>query len=82
MNSKLAIGLAMFIAGIATQLGSLPSWLDFFTPGFIGGMLIQLSGFILSVWGGIEAKPPRSINARDRYLDKLDRRKDENNEQE
>lgn len=61
MSPKLAIGLALFISGLATQLSGIESgWVNILTPKFVSGMLIQLSGFILSVWGGIETKPSRN----------------------
>jgi hypothetical protein len=70
VNSKLAVGLALFISGIAAQLSGMQhGWLDALTPMFVSGMLIQLSGFILSVWGGIETKPYRDINSKTRSSD-------------
>ena len=70
MNSKLAVGLALFISGLAAQLGGMQhGWVDALTPMFVAGMMVQLSGFILSVWGGIETKPYRNIDKRTRSSD-------------
>ena len=60
MNSKLAVGLAMFMSSLAMQLSGESNWNDTLTTRFVSGMLLQLSGFILSVWGGIETKPTRT----------------------
>lgn len=71
MNSKLAVGLALFLSGIATQLGGLEhGWIDVTNIKFVAGMMVQLSGFILAVWGGIETKPPRNKDSRERDSDK------------
>lgn len=61
MNKKLAVGLAMFLSGLGTQLANIQGgWIEVFSPAFVSGLIIQLSGFILTVWGGMEYVPPRN----------------------
>lgn len=71
MNSKLAVGLAAFMSGIAMALSTTQhGWSDVLTTGFVASLLLQMSGFILAVWGGIETKPPRDPDTRTRLEDK------------
>ena len=70
MDPKLAIGLATFMSGVATSLAAAPhGFHDIFTPGFVASLMLQLSGFILAVWGGINTKPPRDPETRTRAND-------------
>lgn len=70
MDPKLAIGLATFMSGIATSLGTAQhGFQDIFTPGFVASLLMQMSGFILAVWGGINTKTPRDVESRTRVDD-------------
>lgn len=70
MNPKLALGLATFLSGIATALSTAEhGFQDVLTTGFVAALLLQLAGFILSVWGGIETKPPRKPETRTRRDD-------------
>lgn len=70
MNSKLAVGLAMFLSGIGTQLAGVEhGWVDVLTPTFVSGFIIQMSGFIISVWGGLEHVPTRDEKTRTRSTD-------------
>lgn len=70
MNSKLAVGLAMFLSGIGTQLAGVEhGWVDVVTPTFVSGFIIQISGFIITVWGGYEYQPKRDETERTRKDD-------------
>ena len=61
MNAKFAIGIAMFLSGVAAQIGGIQGgWTEVFTPIFVSGFIVQLSGFILSVWGGVQYQPNRN----------------------
>lgn len=72
MNTKLATGLALFLSGIATSLSTAQhGWSDVATTGFVASAMLQLAGFILSVWGGIETKPTRDVETRTRQSDQL-----------
>lgn len=72
MNSKLATGLAMFVSSIAISISSAQhGWSDVMTTGFVAAALLNLSGFILGVWGGVETKPPRDVETRTRFADQL-----------
>lgn len=59
----------MFLSGLGTQLAATNDWGELLTPAFVSGFIIQISGFILSVWGGIETKQPRSTYKRTRSTD-------------
>ena len=70
MDPKLAVGLATFMSGLATSLATAQhGFADILTPGFIASAMMQLSGFILAVWGGINTKPPRDAESRTRADD-------------
>ncbi len=70
MDPKLAVGLATFLSGIATALAAAPhGFHDILTPSFVASLLLQVSGFILAVWGGIMTKAPRDIETRTRATD-------------
>lgn len=57
MNKKLAIGLATFFGSISIPLISARGgWIEVLTPVFVGGLLGQISGLILAVWGGLEVE--------------------------
>jgi len=72
MNPKLAVGLATFLAGVATSLSTAQhGWSDVATTGFIASAMLQLAGFIMGVWGGIETKPARDPEVRTRQSDQL-----------
>lgn len=50
----------MFLTSIAGQIALIKNWGEVTSPVFISVMIVQIAGFILSVWGGIEHQPSRN----------------------
>lgn len=72
MDPRLAVGLATFVGGLAVSLSTAQhGWADVWTTGFVASLLMQVSGFIMAVWGGIQTKPARDPETRTRFADQL-----------